>query len=291
MVRSRRKVFEADLSSKSYHIAYKWAPILYQHVNPSCLRRDLICAINYDGDWNTSNNRDNIDTYSLIPVVYYKITETTTHYYLLYCFYHADDLTHENDLEGCLVVVSKRDDSIVGIISLAHFLFFSYPVQDRVNEAKQEVNGILHLEKLNGTTHPMVRMEKNKHGCCAWRGAPWWMPPSDTLNSVGIRYIPSYTTEAPDEGKIGKFRETTFGYVLIDILGENGFWKRRKNRETFSSWGTFNASTSSSANAPWVWDDLGGNTDRGMIYHDPAAFTRQYFEGADDFSRRYKKTK
>jgi hypothetical protein len=289
MIRRTRKLFKANLSSKPYHIAFKWAPILYQHINPTYLRRDLICAINYDDDWNTSNNKDNIDTYSLVPVVYYKITETTTHYYLLYCFYHADDATHENDLEGCLVVVSKRNESILGIITLAHFSFFSYLVQDRIDEVKQEVNGILHLEQLNDTTHPMVRTEANKHGCCAWGGAPWWMPPNDTLNSVGIRYIPTHIAEAPDEGKIGTFRETTLGYILIDILGKEGFWKRRKNRETFSNWGTFNSSTFLSANAPWVWDDFGGDTVGGMIYYDPAGFAQHYFKGLERFSRRYKK--
>ncbi|MEM4325151.1 MAG: hypothetical protein QXE62_05215 [Candidatus Nitrosocaldaceae archaeon] len=35
----------------------------------------MICAINYDNDWNTSNNRDNINRYELIPICYYSIAE------------------------------------------------------------------------------------------------------------------------------------------------------------------------------------------------------------------------
>jgi hypothetical protein len=41
-------------------LAYRFAPIIYQHVNQDNPRRDMLCAINFDGDWNTSNNRANI---------------------------------------------------------------------------------------------------------------------------------------------------------------------------------------------------------------------------------------
>jgi hypothetical protein len=75
-------------------IAYRWAPIHYQHVNLDYRRRDMLCAVDYDGDWDTSNNRKNIA---------HGIAETGTHYYILYSYYHADDLTHENDLEGFLL--------------------------------------------------------------------------------------------------------------------------------------------------------------------------------------------
>jgi hypothetical protein len=80
-------------------IVFQWAPIIFHHVNLKNALRDMLCSINYNGDWNTSNNRINLGKFDLIPVVYYSLEETLTHYYILYCFYHADDLTHENDLE------------------------------------------------------------------------------------------------------------------------------------------------------------------------------------------------
>ena len=71
-------------------------------------RRDIPCAVDYDGDGDTSNNRKNIAQYSLTPVVYYGIAETGTHYNILYWCYRSENLTHENDLEGFLIVVEKK---------------------------------------------------------------------------------------------------------------------------------------------------------------------------------------
>ena len=86
----------------------------------------MLCAVDYDGDWDTSNNRIHLsEDYNLIPVVYYATAETETHYYVMYCFYHADDATYENDLEGCLLIIEK-EDRLLGMISIAHFDFFSF---------------------------------------------------------------------------------------------------------------------------------------------------------------------
>jgi hypothetical protein len=60
------------------------------------------------------------------------LLSTDTHYFLLYCFYHADDLTHENDLEGCLVIVESKTKKLLGMITVAHFDFYSYAVENRL---------------------------------------------------------------------------------------------------------------------------------------------------------------
>ena len=318
------KVTEEQYNDDYSRIAFNWAPILYQHINLEKPLRDILCAIDYDGDWNTSNNRKHLytDDYDLIPVVYYSIAETLTHYYILYCFYHADDLTHENDLEGCLVITDKQRSLLLGMITIAHFDFYSYVYKNRLKGGKKRATGKLYAESLSdGFEHPMVTQEVNKHGCYAWKGVPfwirllpWWWPLWTKCDShklrvrslsryfsrqrrdsikccKGIRYYPSNRAIMPDIKKINSFLDTEYGYVLVDILGPKGFWDKRDNPETFNenyeSRGVFNSSTPGSANAPWVWDDSIWDEipPTGTIFRDPVNIARKYFHA--NFSEIY----
>lgn len=272
-------------------LAYRWAPIDYQHVNRRYARRDMISAFNYDGDFDTSNNRENIHSFDLIPVAYYATAETGTHYYILYCFYHADDLTHENDLEGCLLIVEKERDRLLAMISIAHWNFYSYVVDNRLKRGEESIDGRLCIENYNEREHPMVRQEPNKHGMCAWGAKPWWMfwEPRDSMNSTGIRYVPADEAFMPDENNIGSFKDTEYGYVLIDILGPEGLWERINDTLTFRGYGAFNSSTKGTANAPWVWHDFDHRLDPGDIFFDPAKIASKYFSGFETFDSMYKK--
>jgi hypothetical protein len=288
----RDKIRRENFSNYS-KIAYRWAPIHYQHVNLDYRRRDMLCAVDYDGDWDTSNNRNNITRYPLIPVVYYGIAETGTHYYILYSYYHADDLTHENDLEGFLLVVEKKEDRVIAMICLAHFDFRSYIVGNRIKRGDENVDGKLFLEKYNGEERPVTKQDPNKHGCYAWKGSPWWMfwEPNDSKDCIGIRYVPDDEAFMPVESKISSFRITDYGYVLIDIAGPAGFWNRQHDypNSTFRDYGAFNSSTLSTAQAPWGWKDYNDGLERGVMFLDPAKLTSRYFRGFKEFDFKYKK--
>src|SRR5262249_46621490 len=126
-------------------IAAQFAPIFYQGLgdNP---RADYITNFDFDGDWRGDNNWDNLENskFPLKAYVYYSVVETETHYFVLYAVFHPRDykggadaatssmlevligegvrragkdptgmadelaLSHENDLEGCLVVAEKK---------------------------------------------------------------------------------------------------------------------------------------------------------------------------------------
>ncbi|HSA73533.1 MAG TPA: hypothetical protein VLD84_06215, partial [Nitrososphaeraceae archaeon] len=51
----------------------------------------------------------------------------------------------------------------------------------------------------------------------------------------GIKYYPSSRAIMPDIKKINSFVDTQYSYVLIDILGPNGFWDKRDNPDTFDT--------------------------------------------------------
>lgn len=277
-----------DLRAK---IAYRWAPIHYQHVNLEDAKRDMLCAVNYDGDWNTKNNKQNMNKFDLIPVVYYSVAETKTHFFILYSFYHAIDILHQNDLEGCLLIIQKRTNQLLGMITVAHLDFFSYVVKGKLKKRHETIDGKILLMNYNGQDHPMTKQEQDKHGVFAWKSKQLWKQWTlDNENSIGIKYIPKNKSQKIEIKDIKSFSQTEHGYVLVDMLGQEGFWKRRNDSSLFGTWGTFNSHSSSSANAPWVWDDIDDKIPSGILFYDPAAIVYHYFRGFDSFEHSYIRT-
>lgn len=286
-------------------LAYRWASIDYQHVNLAAPRVDLLCAVNFDGDWDTSNSRKNMEKFDLIPVIYYATAETRTHYFLLYACYHADDRgpnDHENDLEGCMLIIEKngREGRLLGMITVAHQDFWSYVFKGRLRAGRETIEGKIYVEPFEGKEHPMTRQSSGKHGFYPWLGPPWYAfwekhpwykfwNGRDSKKAIGIRYVPGNEATMPELAKIRSFQETEYRYVLIDVAGEQGFWQQRGNPLTFRPDNSFNASTERSANPPWIWDDHDDQLPAGTIFNDPAKIASKYFSGYADFSYEYLK--
>ena len=91
----------------------------------------------------------------------------------------------------------------------------------------------------------------------------------------------------PDITKINSFKDTRYGYILIDITSIEGFWHRRFDKDIFDTWGVFNASTKFTANAPWVWDDFDDRLLPGTIFFDPVTIAKKYFKGFTTFDSKY----
>lgn len=90
-------ILQAKVNHTDAAIAARFAPIFYQDVDTTegiCSNQsktgsaDWITAVDYDGDWITGNNWDNMvsgrDSGKLIPYVYYYVTYTETHFFILY---------------------------------------------------------------------------------------------------------------------------------------------------------------------------------------------------------------
>ena len=284
------------------------------------LNEIMLCAINFDGNWDSSDNKKNLyrtDISSIKPVAYYSIAETTTHYLILYCFYHADDSTHENDLEGCLVIVKKEEpnDILQGIVTVAHSDFWPFSVKGRLEIVESQLDRYLDsrksskyvmVEDYRDNEHPAIKSEPKKHGLYAWcSDVPdklaktfGGLPNVDTLDNIGIRYVPGSNHDPIFEDSINSFSKTTREYALIDMLGEDGFWIRRYDKKLFKTWGVFNKSLfariflflGGNANAPWKWDDQNDAFYPGAMIYDPAGLVQNYFHGFDNFETGYLKT-
>jgi len=286
-----------------YELARRWAPIHYHDIDPSGYRADYICKVNFDGDWKTIGNWDNMNRFPLISAVYFSVEESVTHWFIVYMFYHPRDWSdipvgdeHENDAEGFLAIVQKPVGIekeafpfgfLTGMITIAHWWFYSYSNVLRSGRA-DNVDGKIYFARLfDGIERPTSFQEANGHGCKAW-DARRNFPGND-----GIRFYPWHWAAEPGKPFYGKIGEIDAPYVLVDIFEPGGLWARRCTpvNEPFAPSGSFagRKKGTDKAGPPWKWDSKsdGSRLQEGLMAYDPARLTDQYFSGHTRFSREY----
>jgi len=122
-----------DFNPDHFEIAQAFAPVFFQSTGDVA---DYLTRFTYDGDWQGSNNWDNLYYYPLRGYVYWALEETEDYYFIFYLTFHPRDwcgypgpfpwpfselwplnkiqclppeTEHENDLEGVVLVVDKLD--------------------------------------------------------------------------------------------------------------------------------------------------------------------------------------
>lgn len=276
-------------------LALRWAPVHYQDSDSSDYDADYLSTVDYDGDWDAKNNWEHQDDQlsRLTGHAYYSVAETSTHWFLVYGYYHPRDwedfpdpfgqFTHENDMEGALLTV-RKDGSAYGkleaAVTVAHSDFYSYvPAGSPYTSGRENVDGTLRMQSHNGAAHPTTRQEAKGHGLYGWNGAEF--PGGD-----GVVYLPTAgSAEVPSSGN-----DRSVNYRTVDIFAAGGLWAQRSNPLTFASPGTFRGDNGkdNAANAPWGWDDGNdGDVTRGMMATDPAYLVSVYFANKGSFSLDY----
>ncbi|NLS93660.1 MAG: cadherin-like domain-containing protein [Planctomycetaceae bacterium] len=280
-------------------LAYRWAPIHFQNTGwtghqplrnaagaiqfgPESPIRELIVALDFDKNWTTNdlgtNGSDKGDSrttakltqYPLDAYVYYSVSETKTHWFLLYAFYHPIDHQnyvgfggHWHDFEGVMFVVRKDPNDTYGIlegcITQYHGEFLPYtPPDSALNKSDGVLSSLLFPRNSDGEGdgeyHPMTHQQKIGHGVKAWPynlgypNAYSWSVGVDHFGQIdenperpfgvfddgGIVYYPSLSkAEEPAD-----FNDRCVYYKLVDILEPNGLWDHRYDPETFpTGWG------------------------------------------------------
>lgn len=277
-------------------LALRWAPIHYQDTDSSDYDADYLSKIDFDAEWNTLNNWEHQDDNlaALTGFTYYSVVETSTHWFLVYAYYHPRDwedfpdpfgqFTHENDMEGVLLTV-RKDGSTFGaleaMVTVAHSDFYSFvPAGSSYTGGRENIDGTLIMQSVGGVAHPTTRQEAKGHGVFGWNGANF--PGGD-----GVVYFPNAgTAEVPSSGN-----DRSVAYRLGDVFAAGGMWARRSDSATYASFGTFRGDNGqdNAANAPWGWDDHndGGDLQRGMLATDPAYLVSVYFANRGSFSLTY----
>jgi len=184
---------------KDLEIAYQFAPIFCQKVHEKNPRGDFISRIDFRKQGKLEDVKDNFKyvnapyeneedlreaienngpfDYELKPYVYYSVVESPTHYFIIYAFYHPQDWydgfiplrkhfdEHPNDMEGCLVVVSKarpeKERRVEAVITVWHDDYCSFASWVD-NEGKAlypddifTITDVKSQENIDGNLHPM----------------------------------------------------------------------------------------------------------------------------------------
>ncbi len=297
-------------------LAFRHAPVHFQDTDDTNAVADFITAVDYDGDWETDNNWDNLFSSftvqkDLSAKAYYSVVESCTHWFVVYGFYHAWDWVdgstgqeHENDLEGLLAIVRKDGSEfgrLDGIITVFHTDFFSYvPSNSSLTDGNQDIGGPLSFQVADGISRFKTSQEAKGHGLKAW---PFAGNFSGAADQDGIVYFPTLqTNQAPESGN-----DRNASYELVHVV--RGMWfiqlvdapASADQRGTFVRWGVFRGDGSGScgdgtfitcpsnkAHAPWGWDDGDdGPTFAGEMALDPIHLVDHYFNGLGAFSDHY----
>ncbi|MEW5761493.1 MAG: hypothetical protein AB1779_12085 [Candidatus Thermoplasmatota archaeon] len=273
-------------------IAEVYAPVFYQDTGD---RFDYITNFDFDNDFVGNNNWENAEKYSLKAYIYYAVTETETHWFIFYAVFHPRDytsfefefLSHENDLEG-LVVVVEKDGTKYGKFLLmetyAHFNFYQYTNSKNVSNAHEKIDGnVIFYDN----THPLVYIEVAGHGIYGYDGLGF---PGDT----GTIYYYKGIAEEPKSPN-----DRNVGYALKEIHSE--LWERRYDygngkmydipidfhSDIYGS--VFDGDTygNDKASPPWSLDDIDDNVKKGDWFFDPAYTISSHLTINGNFSRTY----
>lgn len=274
-------------------IAEHFAPVVVQRTNDE--RRDFITKFNFDGNWNGSDNLEHLAQFPLHASVYYSVIESTTHYFVTYCFYHPQDYAkvtgpacgffnrigeHENDLEGGQMVIEKDGSEfgkLVVMETLAHNAFYQYENDSRVRDmhsdasVNDDIDGHV-LFEAGDTSHPMVLVECLGHGVHAYGHNGKEVSKNDSY----VVYRFGGTAGLPRDKN-----DHDVKYDLIDMTDPaDGIWTHRREFEgdakpyanPISEWwngfgyeghesigGAFYGHQGNQAKPPWGWTAKGVN--------------------------------
>lgn len=312
-------------------VALRYAPVFAQKIMSEWRLADQIAPLDLaaPGDLQcVSQNPDALyglaEHFQLPAKIYYSVTETTTHRFILYAVYHVLDWwkryapgnlydvvrdrldEHVHDLEGVLLVVTKEPrDRVDALVTVAHnnFYLYTHPMRPSdVGEARSAYRDPLEVVKFNetvdghiwldrATDRVKVFIEARGHGIRGdhshWGGGDeiWYYSPIAEGNEPGTL----------DPAEAGNTRP--LDYELVDIFEPKGFWASRFDQRVFRQrcdgrWSLVFADkngrlSGGSANPPWSWNDHNDRSPMGEIATDPATFICRYAQGWGPVSTRY----
>ena len=319
-------------------VAARFAPVFYQALGDKP-RSDYLTNFDFDGDWRGDNNWANADKkeFPLRGYIYYAVSETRTHYFIHYAVFHPRDYkggeakglilselmrqgakevgdhdpsgllaesaaAHENDMEGCLVVVAKNGtaaNSVAYVESLHHNVFLPYLAGESSTQNFRSEGG-----------HPLLYVEPKGHGIEAYTGDGKQTgreiliyrytgkaedPEKQKSGTVGYELLPIQTTLWPKARLGTKSEAQTYGVthdyslISIDVVQPNGSISLRKIK--VGGVGSAFLGKSGGVNMarpPWGWFDINHRADPlGLWFFDPARIIKRDFNLGESFSTAY----
>lgn len=253
-------------------VAARFAPVLYQRAKSE---HDLIRRVDFDGDWDTTNNWQNAEGGDRASWVYYDVKETATHWFVTYALYHPRRVSeaipplrqlrrHENDMGGCVVVARKgaprgREVELLLTSNGSRLDGYGPPKGERWDRRDGWWDGELRfIDEANHPlfdlerTHPQVWVEPKDHDVRGFNGRDDGDPFS---GDDGVVYVPTGHAETADG-----LRDPCVGYALRPIaeLLEHAGEGRAFTRDDLTRHGLparlrGDDGPDDSALPPWAW--------------------------------------
>lgn len=293
-------LFEASAASRDESPNYSqlaefYAPVIFQDAHSEIL--DYITKFDFDGDWNGSNNWANAYLFDLPGYVYYAVIESEHHYFITYTFFHPRDYTgqpmegfapkveHENDMEGCTLLVEKngsRWGEPLLLQTLAHDKFYRYAssLSDRVHRGRGDLHGSLVFLETDSEEHrkaPAIFIEAEGHGVKAasaevlsddylhpgivyrYSGRPAEVPQNNRDNDVSYELVPMEQTLWNRRYEIGDSSLYCCGDSFLLTDGSSDVWGDSFNGPVGGC----------AARPPWSWDEADDGISKGDWFRDP----------------------
>ena len=179
------------------HLA-RYAPVYVQHVADGDRGMDRPTRVDFDGDWDATNNWDHQERHGtqLPAAAYGAAVLTDTHAYLTYTLFYPRDwadwcvplICHDNDLETVQVVVDRTHDAVEEVRIKAH-LQFSTTRADQL--ALRDGRPVLRVESGG---HGIAACAPDDAACVAQRGRLVYAPdappapPPEHAEGQAVRY-------------------------------------------------------------------------------------------------------
>ena len=323
-------------------VAARFAPIFYQALGDKP-RSDYITNFDFDGDWRGDNNWEHTDdkSFPLRAYIYYSVSETQTHFFIHYAVFHPRDykggerkglilseiiregtkrgsghdptglmaeagVAHENDMEGVLIVVAKKDkkpDRVVFVEAFRHDDFASYVT----GESAPKGFGLFKSDD----ERVLLYVEPKGHGIDAYSGDEKQTakkefliykfagnaedPDKQTDGSVGYELLPIQTTLWPRAKVRTENKGTTYASshnyaaLSLSVVQANGRIAVKKIKvgeigQAFAG----DSGGLNMARPPWAWFDKARRGDPlGLWFFDPARIIKRDFKLGESFSTVY----
>ncbi len=109
----------ADAEAEAFYgeIAQRYAPHVFQETNRALVQADWLAAYDFDDEWRGDRKHRNWQAKKdlLAGAIYWNVTETKTHYFVTYAYYHpfdydqrgVENVLRESGMVGAQVVVAK----------------------------------------------------------------------------------------------------------------------------------------------------------------------------------------
>ncbi|MGI9104886.1 MAG: hypothetical protein ACR2G4_01410 [Pyrinomonadaceae bacterium] len=337
--KGKMAVAGAGEAARDRELASLFAPTFYQGLGDH-RRADYVTNFDFDGDWRGDNNWEHADDlrFPLRAFVYYAVSETVTHYFIHYAVFHPRDykgggrrgpllseaikegvrrggkydptglsavvvLAHENDMEGCLVVVAKngtdpRRAKVELIETLSHDRFLKYVTEESLVTGFERV-----AVKSN---KPQLYIEPKGHGISAYAAGKQQLPGGGLMvyqfagvagnpeeakdDQIGYDLIPLFTTLWPRAMKgINQTYGAARNYKFLGVgVRRAGRVQKRKINLTVGSAFLGRVGASNMARPPWGWFDRDERESlHGEWFFEPAKTVKRHFNLANDFSLEY----